>query len=168
MWTCCWVGQEVWWHGKVKVLNTVPSSVFTSRTGLQKSRGPETRKGWSTEDVLLVEEDQARKYLSTLDIHESMHPDGMHSWVLRVLAHVIARTLSIIFEESWGLEEVPEGCGKANVTPIFKKGKKEDPRNYDEITGLVEEGRVADTVHLDFSKAFDIFSPKILVENLMK
>ena len=38
--------------------------------------------------------------------------------------------LSIIFERCWRTGEVPEDWRKANVTPIFKKGKKEDPRNY--------------------------------------
>jgi len=33
--------------------------------------------------------------------------------------------LSIIFERSWRTEEVPKDWRRANVTPIFKKGKKE-------------------------------------------
>jgi len=30
----------------------------------------------------------------------------------------------------WRTGEVPEDWRKASVTPIFKKGKKEDPGNY--------------------------------------
>ena len=56
-----------------------------------------------------------------------MGPDGMHPRVLRELADVIAEPLSIIFERSWRTREVPEYWRKATVTPIFKKGKKEDP-----------------------------------------
>ncbi|GAB0184124.1 mitochondrial enolase superfamily member 1 [Grus japonensis] len=41
-----------------------------------------------------------------------------------------AKLLSIIFEKSWRTGEVPEEWRKANVTPVFKKGKKEDPGNY--------------------------------------
>lgn len=45
------------------------NSVFTSKTGLQKSHVPETRKKvWSKEDVCLVEEDLVREYLNTLDL----------------------------------------------------------------------------------------------------
>ncbi|KFV55227.1 hypothetical protein N328_09668, partial [Gavia stellata] len=76
----------------------------------------------------LVEEDQVRDQLSKLDVHKSMGPDGMHR-VLRELAEVIAGPLSIIFERSWRTGEVPEDWRKANVTPVFKKGKKEDPGN---------------------------------------
>ncbi|KAK4825954.1 hypothetical protein QYF61_003472 [Mycteria americana] len=36
------------------------------------------------------------------------------------------------------------------------------------MTGLVDEGRALDTVYLDFSKAFDTVSGKILIEKLMK
>jgi len=50
--------------------------------------------------------------------------------VLRELADVIAEPLSIIFERSWRTGEVPEEWRKANVSPVFKKGKKEDPGNY--------------------------------------
>ncbi|GAB0209616.1 mitochondrial enolase superfamily member 1 [Grus japonensis] len=54
----------------------------------------------------------------------------MHPRVLRELADVIARPLSIIFERSWRTGEVPEDWRKGNVTLVFRKGKKEDPGNY--------------------------------------
>ena len=50
--------------------------------------------------------------------------------MLRELADVIAEPLSIIFERSWRTGEVPEDWRKADVTPSFKKGKKEDPGSY--------------------------------------
>jgi len=59
-----------------------------------------------------------------------MGPNGMHPQVLRELADVIAEPLSIISERSWRTGEVLANWRKANVTPIFKKGKKEDPVNY--------------------------------------
>ncbi|KAK4827438.1 hypothetical protein QYF61_017995 [Mycteria americana] len=83
---------------KAEVLNVFFIPVFSSKTGLQESQASETRgKGWSKEDVLLVEKVQFRKYVSKLDIHKSMDPDGMHPEVLRELTDVIARPLLIIF-----------------------------------------------------------------------
>ncbi|KGL77054.1 hypothetical protein N309_04477, partial [Tinamus guttatus] len=77
-----------------------------------------------------MEEDWVREHLRNLDTHKSMGPDGMHPRVLRELAEVIAKPLSIIFERSWRMGEVSEDWKKANVRPVFKKGKKEDPGNY--------------------------------------
>jgi len=59
-----------------------------------------------------------------------MHSSGMHPLVMREMADVIAKPLSIIFERSWRTGEVPEDGRKANVLPVFKKGKKKDPGNY--------------------------------------
>ncbi|KAJ7410645.1 RNA-directed DNA polymerase from mobile element jockey-like protein [Pitangus sulphuratus] len=54
----------------------------------------------------------------------------MHPKLLRELADTIVRLLMIIFESSWQSGEVPEDWKKANVIPIFRKGKTEDPGNY--------------------------------------
>jgi len=75
-----------------------------------------------------------RDHLSNLEVHKSMGPDGMHPRVLRELADVLAEPLFIIFERSWRTGEVPEDWRIANVTPIFKKGKKEDPGNYKPVS----------------------------------
>lgn len=39
---------------------------------------------------------------------------------------------------------------------------------YNEMTGLTDEKRAVDFVYLDFSKAFNTFSHKILKEKLLK
>ncbi|PKU38775.1 rna-directed dna polymerase from mobile element jockey- hypothetical protein [Limosa lapponica baueri] len=59
-----------------------------------------------------------------------MGPDGMHLQVLRQLACVTVKPLSIIFEKSWRTGEVPEDWRKAKVMLVFKKDMKEDPGNY--------------------------------------
>jgi len=109
------------------LLNAFFASVFSAKASPQKSQALEVReKVCRKDDLPLVEEDCVRDHLSNLDAHKSMGPDGMYPQVLRELADVIAEPLSIIFERSWRAGEVPEDWRKAYVTPIFKKGKKED------------------------------------------
>ncbi|KGL75503.1 RNA-directed DNA polymerase from mobile element jockey, partial [Tinamus guttatus] len=89
-----------------------------------------------------VEEDWVREHLRIFDTHKSMGPDRMHPRVLWELAEVIAKPLSIIFERSWRTGEVPEDWKKANVTPVFKNGKKEDPGNYRPVSLTSVLGKV--------------------------
>jgi len=49
--------------------------------------------------------------------------------VLREPADVIARPLSIIFEKSRRLGDVPDDWKKAKVIPVYKKSLKEDAGN---------------------------------------
>lgn len=46
------------------------------------------------------------------------------------LADVIVRPLLIIFERLRQVEDVSEDWKRANVTPVFSKGRKEDPGYY--------------------------------------
>jgi len=54
----------------------------------------------------------------------------MHSSILRELADVIAKPLSMMFERSWQSGEVPGDWKKGSITIVVKKGRKEDPGNY--------------------------------------
>ncbi|KFP50064.1 hypothetical protein N323_05702, partial [Cathartes aura] len=108
----------------------------------------------------LVDEDQVREYLSKLDIHKSIGPNVVHPQVPRELADVIPRTLLIIFEQSWLPGQVPDDWKKANVIPVFKKDKKEDPGNYrlfslTSIPGNVMEQLMLETIsrHMEDKKA---------------
>jgi len=44
---------------------------------------------------------------------------------------------------------VPEDWRKANVTPVFKKGKKEDPGNYRPVSLTSIPGKVMEQLILD-------------------
>ncbi|GAB0209598.1 mitochondrial enolase superfamily member 1 [Grus japonensis] len=123
--------------------------VLTAKAGPQETQTLEVgEKVLQKEDFPLVEEDRVREHLGKLDIHKSTGPDGMHPRVLRELADVMTRPLSIVFERSWRTGEVPEDWRKANVTLVFKKGKKEDPGNYRPVNLTSIPGKVMEQLIL--------------------
>ncbi|KAK4822229.1 hypothetical protein QYF61_011870 [Mycteria americana] len=61
-----------------------------------------------------------------------MESDGIHPRVRRELAEELAKPLSIISQQSWF----------ANVTPIYKKGRKEDPGNYRPVSLTSVPGKI--------------------------
>ncbi|CAM4557941.1 unnamed protein product [Lepidochelys kempii] len=129
---------------KANVLNAFFASVFTNKVSSQTAALGITK--WGRDGQPSVEIEVVRDYLEKLDVHKSMGPDELHPRVLKELAAVIAEPLAIIFENSWRTGEVPDDWKKANVVPIFKKGKKEDPGKYRPVSLTSVPGKIMEQV----------------------
>ncbi|CAM5167297.1 unnamed protein product [Natator depressus] len=129
---------------KANVLNAFFASVFTNKVISQTTALGST--AWGGGGQPSVKEEVVRDYLEKLDEHKSLGLDALHPRVLKELADVIAEPLSIIFENSWRSGEVPEDWKKANVVPIFKKGKEEDPGNYRPVSLTSVPGKIMEHV----------------------
>ena len=62
---------------------------------------------------------------------------GLHPRVLKQLADVLAKQLSMIYLKSWLTGEDTLEWRMADVTPIYKRGRKEDPLSLTSVPGKV-------------------------------
>ena len=100
-------------------------------------------------EVPVVEEVAVIDLLLHLDVHKSMEPDGIHPRILRELAEVLAKPLSIIYQQSWSTGEMPDDWKLVNVTPLYRKGQKEDPGNYRPVSLTSVPGKVMEQIILN-------------------
>ncbi|KFV67120.1 hypothetical protein N307_07265, partial [Dryobates pubescens] len=89
-----------------------------------------------------VSEDKVCDHLRILKIYKSMGPDEIQYRVLKELSDVVARPLSMVFDKSCQSGEVPGDWKKGSITPIFKKGRKDNSGNYQPVSLTSMPGKI--------------------------
>ncbi|NXY20055.1 RTJK polymerase, partial [Atrichornis clamosus] len=135
---------------KAEVLNTFFTSTFKRRTGCPQDNCPPGLVHGVREQNSppVIQEEAVRDLLSHLGPHKSMGSDGIHPRVLRELADEVTKPLSTIYHQTWLSGEVPEDWKLANVTPIHKKGRKEDLGNYRPVSLASMLGKIMEQIIL--------------------
>jgi len=135
---------------KAEVLNALFASVFNSKTSCSLGTQPLALKdrGGEQNGPRIIHDEVVLDLLQKLDTHKSMGPDGLHPRVLRELADVVAKPLSIILQQSWLTGDIPVDRRLADVMSIFKKGQKDDPGSYRPISLTLVPGKVMEQIIL--------------------
>ncbi|KAK4807886.1 LOW QUALITY PROTEIN: hypothetical protein QYF61_007792 [Mycteria americana] len=130
-------------EGKAEVLN----SFFASDFNRYQPPELEDRDGEQNE-APIIQGEMVSDLLHHLDTHKSMGPDGIHPRVRRELAEVLTKPLSILYQQSWLAWDLPGYWRLASVTPIHRKGRKEDPGNYRPVSLTLVPGKVMEQIIL--------------------
>ncbi|KAJ3595710.1 hypothetical protein NHX12_005013 [Muraenolepis orangiensis] len=113
---------------RAEVLNRFYSSVFTVEQDDGPIFPPKNLKHPLGQIEIIPE--VVKKKLANLNVSKSPGPDGVQPRLLKELNSVLSLPLSIIFNTSLESMKLPEEWKNANVTAIFKKGKRNLPENY--------------------------------------
>ena len=95
---------------------------------------------------ITITPDIVKKKLEKLNKYKSSGPDNIHPHVLREAASSICIPLSMIYKDSLEVGETPEDWRTANVTPIFKKGDRNNPANYRPISLTSQVCKVLESI----------------------
>ena len=114
---------------KAELLNNFFTTVFT-KENLETLPEVTDRVVESNLENIVISDTEVLKLLRELDASKSMGPDNVHPFLVKSLADVFVKPLTLIFQKSLSSGTLPTAWKDARITPIFKKGCKTEPGNY--------------------------------------
>ena len=129
------------------LLNDYFSSVFTEECGPI----PQPTDSYSGEKLEAMDftEGEIKKKIADLKTNKSPGPDGFLPKVLKEVCDEVSRHLCAIFNMSIRTGCVPRDWREAEVTPIFKKGDRNQPSNYRPISLTSIVGKLMESIMVD-------------------
>ena len=87
----------------------------------------------------VISESEVLKHLKELDASKAMGPDKINPFLIKSIAEVFVKPLTLIFQKSVSSGIVPSAWKEAKITPRYKKGNKTEPSNYRPVTLTLEK-----------------------------
>ena len=109
-------------HGTSEALTREEDLVTTPTLEQSAYREPLT--------YISINDDMVAAVLGRLKPNKSPGGDGLHPRVLVEIKNEMSTPLRMIFTRSLHAGQLPSSGKEANVTPIYKKGKRHIPENY--------------------------------------
>ena len=117
---------------KAEILNRQFKSVFTQedKSNIPKLPGPH----YPPIAIIDITNTGVERLLARLDPNKASGPDNISRRILKELAVELAPALTAIFNQSIDSGSLPTEWTKANVTPIYKRGNKNQAENYRSVS----------------------------------
>ncbi|KAJ7417715.1 rna-directed dna polymerase from mobile element jockey-like [Willisornis vidua] len=105
---------------KAEVFNAFFASVFNTNDRPRRPQYPELEDHDCKKEQPPVDYEIVRDLLLQLDPDKFMGIDEIHPRILKELADVVIKPLSMIFEQYWHFRQVPADWKLVNLVPVFK------------------------------------------------
>ena len=135
-----------------EVLNKYFSTVFT-KENLSNVPFAKVRTNCNQPDKLVelfnnidITNIKVDKAVKSLKQNKAAGGDGLNSSYLLAVGEYIVEPLTLIYRESLSTGEIPEDWKKANITAIFKKGRKNNPGNYRPVSLTSHVGKIMEKI----------------------
>jgi len=145
-------GQEVNEAGAMaEVFNEQFSSVFTAEDTANIPLPQDIFRGGESDRLkdITISVDAVKVRLNKLREDKSPGVDDMSPRLLRMISEEIAYPTTVLFNQSMNEGDVPLDWKLANVTPIFKKGSRNQPENYRPVSLTSQLSKVMESVIRD-------------------
>jgi len=96
-----------------------------------------------------VTEAEVQNVLKKLKTDKAVGPDGVSNKLLKMTANSITPSLTKLFNAVLRSSKYPRIWKQANVTPLFKKGNRQDKGNYRPVSLISNVGKVLERLIFD-------------------